>query len=230
VTFIQGHPYFFSGLLGLALALAGYSVAGNQRGAMLVAGLSLIPLAPLAALYEASYWSPVRLGGWRVGIEDVIFVFHSGAQVWLLSVWASRHRVRVNPRAAQFVRRYLGLGSLSVVLLLLCRYSGLDTTTSSLVGLAIAGLTALFLRPQLWPLAPAGAAGYTVFYVAFLNFSFWVWPDLVSYWNPANPWSRLVLGIPLGELAYAVAIGAAYRCCAAYALNAVLDREAQPVR
>jgi hypothetical protein len=226
-TILTQYPYLFAALLGLAITLAGWTVAGNQRQAMLIAGLSLVPLTPLAALYEASYWSPVRLGGQRVGIEDIVFMFHTGALIWLLSVWVFRHRVRPNPRTAQFIRRYLGLGSASVVLLLLFLYSGLDTMTSALMGVAIVGLIALFFRPQLWPLAPAGAVGYTVYYVALLNFCFWVWPDLVSYWNPANPWSYLVVGIPVGELAFAVVLGAAHPLILGFALDAVLEPRAE---
>lgn len=224
IAFFNGHPYLFSGLLGLAVVFGGYIFAGNQRQAMVVSGLTLIPLAPLAVFHEAVYWSPTRLLGGPIGIEDVIFLFQAGTMTWLLSVWAFRHRIRVTLSVSQIARRAVALAALGVALLLFLLSFGLDIMTSSLVGIMIVAVGVLIWRPSLWPLAPAGALAYSTFYLLFLNFSFWIWPDLISYWNPASAWSRLVLGIPVGELAFAVVLGAAYPICMGFYLDAVLGR------
>jgi len=229
-TFFYAHPYFFADLLGLAVVLAGFIVAGNQRQAMVIGGLGLVPLTPLAVLHQEAYWSPVRLTALPVGIEDVMFLFQTGAMAWLMSVWVFRRKLRLNPRTLPFLRRYAALAGVAGALVLVFWILGIEIMTASLATLIIISLAALALRPSLWPPAAAGAVCHTAFYFALVRFCFWVWPDFVSYWNPAHPWFRLVLGVPVGELAFALVVGGAYPLCVGYELEAVLDKRSSAER
>ena len=220
------YPYFFASLLGLAFVLVGYATAKGQRQAMLLAGLGLVPLAPLAILHEDTYWSPVRLNGGQLGVEDVLFLFQTGAMSWLLAAAITRRKIHFNVAVITMIRRHSLLAGLGVTLVLILFFWGLDIMTSSLLAIVGVALTVLTRQPHLWRLVPAGMLGYSLFYFFSIKICFWIWPDFVTYWNSGNDGLHFFYGVPAGELAFAIVVGATYPVCLGYGLDARFHIEA----
>ena len=83
--FLVINPYLLTGLYGLATVIIFWLMAGPQRMLMLLAGAITLPFFPLAALFNGEYWTPVRLGGGPLGLEDALYSFALGARAWFLA-------------------------------------------------------------------------------------------------------------------------------------------------
>ena len=208
--FFADNPYLISGLLDLVTVVLAWLIAGPQRRMVLLAGMVTLPFSPLAALFDHEYWSPTRLGGWRPGIEDTIYTFVLGARAWFFASIAFRGQYRAEGSAAQFVRRaipvtagafaaYGGLVALGVGIFL----------PALLVPMAVT-VWVLLRKPELWPLSLCGAIGCIALYYAELHLWFAIWPQFSGWWTPDTPWSRSVLGVPLGDLGWTAVVGATH--------------------
>lgn len=95
MDFLKTHPYLIANLpvLLAVLMLARLARPRSYGRLSLLSGLICISTSVLVPLYNKSYWNPVRLGGWPVGIEDVSFSIAVGAMVWLLAAFFFRRRL-----------------------------------------------------------------------------------------------------------------------------------------
>jgi hypothetical protein len=102
--------------------------------------------------------------------------------------------------------------------------AGMNCVTATLV--VSVGLLILLLgrRISLWRLALAGLVTFTPIYLIEEKLQFAAWPNYLSYWNSGGLWGTLVLGIPLGEIAWAAVFGAVCPVVIASVLDITFDR------
>lgn len=80
LDFLRAYPYLFANLpLLFIMFLAAKTVWPRHYGRLtLLCGVAGIPCAALALIHEKSYWTPARLGGLPLGVEDLVFSFVCG--------------------------------------------------------------------------------------------------------------------------------------------------------
>ena len=222
--FRRAHPYLIANIPMLALTLLiARSVRPRDYGRLAIAaGLFSLPSSLIAFSFEGDYWTPVRLGGLTIGVEDLVFCFVAGALAWLLAGWPLRRRIRSTPRWRTAIKRYAMLGALggSVIIgwEIADRHSMMGFTVSSLLVLT----TVLVLRRQLWVFAISGALLYPAVHILVVRIQFWIWPDYVLFWNTGGLLGRTIAGVPLFEFAWSVVFGAVWPVIVAF----VTDTEA----
>ncbi|MBI4873509.1 MAG: hypothetical protein HY822_02625 [Acidobacteria bacterium] len=215
---MRSHAYLLANLpLLAAVSLLLFRMRRSEYCRLaLGSGVACLPCGLLAAMHNGEYWSPVRLGGFPIGIEDFIFTFTAGAAAWLAAAGPHRRRIVAG---SGLDRRVLLWGAVSAA----CGWAlwrvGFDCMTSTLA--AAGGLLLLLVarRIRLWPLALTGVAVFVPFYVAVVRIQFAFWPDYVLAWNQAGPWAARIWGIPAGEIAWAVSFAALWPMVVASALN-----------
>jgi hypothetical protein len=84
-AFAGAYPYMFAYVIGMPVYLAVLIAARRSFVSILAAGLVLVPFAPLAVFHETAYWSPRRIGGLPVGVEDALYLFVSGSFAYALA-------------------------------------------------------------------------------------------------------------------------------------------------
>ena len=219
VGFFAEHSYLSINLVGLAVVLMAMRSAGRHRNAMLVAGIIQSLHAPFAFLFDDVYWSPRRLGGIAIGVEDMLFTLSLGAGVWLAAVILWRDRIVYRATLREGLLRAGVIAIVPILPAVALRRSGLsimETDIIVMVGMA-AGLA--WRRPDLSRLAVAALLIYTPYYVLFLYFCGWMFPDFFAIWNGPELWERRLLGLPLDEVGFILA----YTLCFPLIVGTTLD-------
>src|ERR1017187_10110648 len=206
---LRAYPYFFANVLwlgGLLLALRWLPSASHRR-LVIRLGLVLIPSCLFSPFLFRDYWDQVRIGGWAMGVEDVICSFNVGATGSLPFVFLYRHNLIFADQRQPALKRFL-----MWVLLGHCAFCLLWTTSGSSIGSLIltqslAAIPLLFLRADLWRISLVNGAAFPLLYCALIKAFFFIWPSFVSCWRSTPPWVRLLCGVPLGEIVYAISLG-----------------------
>lgn len=194
-------PYLAANLVALPLLGLALIVAGQQRRATIASGLLLAP-AGFASPFLSDYWSPARLGGWPVGIEDFLVSFQTGAWAWFFASlpWRDRLRIEFDMRSvllrAGFVACIFSMG------FWLCGAVGMSGMTRSIVLPAVLLTWLLVHRPEFW--RPALAAGliYGAVYPCVLWGLLALWPHMAVDWRSDPPWTSIYFGLPLGDIVF----------------------------
>ena len=225
---LQTYPYLFSGLLwlGVALAVVRMLPHSQHRTLMVRLGLIMIPNFLFSALTEQDYWSPRRLGGWAVGIEDVLCSFNIGVAACLPAMILFRRRLVFPDRDVAKMRRILAIVCLATGSYLVMLALGRSSMATLILTQVLAVALLLVLRPDLWPLSLSGGAGFLLFYCATVKLYFWIWPDFVSSWWGPPPLGLLLFGIPVGEIAWAASYGLFWPLFAGFVFGLRLVRAA----
>jgi hypothetical protein len=218
-------PYLGAILIGLAMSAPWVLLARGQRRMALAGALLALPLAPLALLHEDEYWTPVRVGGFRPGAEDALFLALCGGMAWLVAVWPVHRRLRLHAGVGRRLVRCLALILLPLgVSLVLLRW-GTDPMSVTLLAQGGLALQVLALRPALWPLGLAGLVQGSLYHWAFLRVVvFPLWPGFLGQWRAGGPWMAPLGGVPLGEVLWAGTFFAAWPLLLALASDARLTR------
>jgi hypothetical protein len=221
MEFFKTHPYLIANipLLFLILALT-KAVQPTQYGRLsLLSGLVCIPYSILALLHNESYWKPVRLGGWPIGIEDLVFTFISGAMVWLLVARPYRRNLAMDHLLSLWGIRYISITLLFGGFGLFLGCAGVKSLENTLITctLALAGL--LILRRTLWPLAVRGVVLFLPIYILIVQVQFSIWPDYLLQWNLNGPLGLTIMGIPVGEFAWAAVFAAVWPVYVAFVFD-----------
>ena len=226
--FVQIHPYLFANLplLAVSILIACRTSYRDYGWAALFSGLVCMLCAPVEAT-TGDYWQPLLLGGWRVGIESLIFTFTSGATVWLVAAAPVRKSCTIGAQTLwdSLLRIVLGALPVSLLYVILWRF-GVNSLTATLIAPTGLVLFLLYRRLHLWRLSLYGLLFFPLLSVAVINVQFAFWPNYLAYWNPNGAWSALIFGIPRGEFAFAVMFGA---YCPVIIASA-LDMRFQPPR
>lgn len=213
------YPYLASCLILLQILLVALALDSARRHLAVLSGLLSSPYALLSVFFVPEYWAPVRTTRLAASPEDFIFSFATGGIVWLLASWPLRRRFTHRLDWARFLGRYLECVVPGVTIGWLCFVSGLGVMASAIVGIAAVWGVLLWRCGGLWPLSAAGAFGFALFYAVLMVAAVVVWPDLHLHWNAANLWGPRLLGVPVEEIAWALAYGAVWPLFMAYVLD-----------
>lgn len=209
VGWIYHYPYFFANILLLIIVMLIGKIFLNQHQFKLVflGGMANTPCFLFLVFLEGEYWNPVRLGGWKLGIEDALISFIVGALVWLSILISKNQKIfYINPDL-QTHKRYGLLAGFSVGFFLIFIFAGFQKMTSLILSISIIGLFLFFRQKKLRVLAVKGIWKFPVFYLILVKFLFFLWPGFLFQWNLSSLWGTPILGIPLGEYTWALAFG-----------------------
>lgn len=190
------------------LLLGHWSLARGQRRLVILSGLMNLLAAPFCLFLQGSYWSPKRVGGFLLGLEDVLFSFFVAALAWLLAAWPFRHRLHLSHQGSGSPwRRYALVSAPTVGFYLLLVWVRVDPMSALIITLLVAGGALLILRRDLWPFSLTGFLIFPPVYLLLVKLCYWIWPESVCQWNLQSFWGQIIGGLPLGELVWALAYG-----------------------
>jgi len=175
--------------------------------------------------YWKDYWNPMRVGGWVLGLEGVLFAFNAGATACLAAVLLYRGKLIVAEQPVSRIGRILAIGiPAQCAFLVLFSMSRLGIASMILAQLMTV-IPVLLLRSDLWRFSATGGIGFSLIYCGILKSVFWIWPDFVSCWKSTPAWGLLLFGIPLGEIAWAVSFGLFWPLFAGFVFDLRLSAE-----
>ncbi|MBE3135386.1 MAG: hypothetical protein IMZ55_18115 [Acidobacteria bacterium] len=221
LALIETYPYFFASALGTVLCLiaGGLLLSRAQFRASVLSGLLNAPGFVFMPLLERHYWHPRRLGGWILGVEDALCSFMVALMAWVVVAVLLRGKLSDRMGTAGFLRRYNAACALSIGLFLSAYVAGLDAMSALIVACALMAMLLQAANRGAWPLAVGGMCGFGLAWWAAVRLFFWLWPEFSSQWNGASVWGALVIGVPLGELTWALVFGSYWPLFVAYALR-----------
>lgn len=214
-------PYLGSVLVGLAILCPVLAFhPPHRRRIALLSGLMAIP-AGLAQGYLSTsyYWTPVRLGGFATGIEDILFSFEAGAACWLAAAWRIRGETGLIHLTRQSAVRYLAVAFSAASLELVARCFGTNPSLGIFGPTLLLGLGVSCLRRDLLPLGVTGAIVFGACYFPLVALWLWGCPGYIHQWNRTQLWGLYPFGVPLEELAWAMTGGFACPLLVAFILD-----------
>jgi predicted secreted hydrolase len=228
-TLVGAHPYLFANVLSLGICLGAALALRPQGRLILTGGLLSLPCFYLLAFFDDSYWNPVRIWDWRLGIEDALCAFDAGALALVPPALVLRNSLSWRRRSARTLRRFLLAGAAASALFLLLLSSGLGPMGALVASNLAMAVGLLCHRVRLWRLGLCGILGFPLLYCLIVRVYFLCWPGFITQWNPEGPWGSVLLGLPSGEIAWAVAFGGFWPLFVGYVLAVRVERSEQRV-
>jgi hypothetical protein len=182
----------------------------------------MMVFSPLAHIYQEEYWSPVRLGGWTLGLEDAIVSFSLGSLIWLASVWRYQAIINLDIKVGFFSKRLVALCFTGGLLFGVMWAAGVGAMTASILTHFILAVIILILQKELLTISIMGALVYTPFYCVLLYTASLIVPDFFSIWSGYNQWGPRVGGLPLEDIVWAGSLAASFPLVMAYTSHARL--------
>ena len=219
---LRSYPYFFTTIGGILaiLLVTGIALGRDQRRTVVMSGVLLMPAFPAAAVFDYDYWSPARIGGRILGIEDLLFTFLAGAGAWLLATWPFRTRIITDLRLKPMLRRYATSMLIGLLIFFLLFSTNLDSMSSTLAIYGIWLVVLLFIKREFWQVALCGALTFGTVYPLLLKLVFFCWPHYLSQFSGHGIWSRKVAGLVVGEIFWGVGFGASWPLFLTFIYNA----------
>jgi hypothetical protein len=179
-----------------------------QRRLALLSGLLATPYGFASVLVVPTYWNPQRVFEFfGAGIEDLIFSFFAGSAAWICASLPWGKGMVVTIRPGYIFKWYVLVNIVGVSTVLAAVRMGIDPMTAILGSFALGIVALLRTCPSRWVLAATAGAAFPVAYALLVRLSFLVVPDFVGQWAPGGSWGGVILGIPAGEIAWAVGFG-----------------------
>jgi len=218
---ISTHPYLVSTILALLAILMVAKILLLKSQQRIVFASSLVAIVPclFSVYFENEYWSPTRLGGFQLGIEDALFSFDTAAISIIMTTLILNSRLTFDFQMRLFIKRSLIPFSLAIIIFLSGCRAGLNAMTSLLLTHAALIAVLLGFRPDMFLMAIVGLFGFVPVYFIVIKVYFWMWPGFVYEWNQNHLWGRLACGVPLGEIVWALGFGAMWPLFVGYAFN-----------
>lgn len=216
---LRNFPYFWMTASG-ALAVAIMIAAGSRhRKAIFFSAVAGLPPAMFSPAFEGCYWSPRRLLGGGLGIEDFFCGFMVAGMLWwaiCLLPWFGR----METDFSRFWSRYWLVALPAIAASYGAYFAGADGLTLALIGPAVAAAILAFLDPSLWKFSAVGVAAFLALWWVNLRLYFLVWPHFPNCWNQEVWFGRSVAGVPVAELLWAVAFGVCWPAFMAWCMDA----------
>ena len=218
---ILTHPYLVTTIVALLaiLMVARILLLKSQQRIVFTSSLAAIAPCLFSVYFENEYWSPTRIGGFQLGIEDALFSFDTAATSMLMTILILSSRLTFDFQMRLFIKRSLIPSFLAVIIFLSGCWAGLNAMTSLLLTQAALIAILLGFRPDMLLMAIVGLFGFVPVYFIIVKVYFWMWPDFVYEWNQNHLWGRLVWGVPLGEVVWALGFGAMWPLFVGYGFN-----------
>lgn len=224
---IKSQPYLAANLFYLMWVIIGLflAVPPKQRTLVIVSGLISIPSFPFMVLLENNYWIQNRLGGGILGIEDVICAFVVAAMVWIVIAMLFRNRIKSDISTHGAFYRYISFAGISVFLFLTFFHIELLPMTALVLCNFVVWILLLYRRRDLLLFSLSGMIAYGFVHFFLMKTCFIFIPDFILTWNVENIWGKPILGVPLGEITWAMAYGAFWPLFIAYSFRIRLNNE-----
>ncbi len=217
--FLSTYKYLVVVVLGLPSVMLAYLVFPDQRRMMFISGAVLSAFSPLIGIFQEEYWSPQRLGGLVVGIEDYLLDFSIGSLLWLAMVWPFRERISFRLVPARFALRFFAFLSLGVGFVLVLRWTaGIGIMHACVYGQILLSLLIVRLQKELWVLPVAAAALFTPYMLALHYSAAWMIPEYFSMWDGPTLLGPRLFGLPVEEILWALTFSS-YTLLVAYSAD-----------
>ncbi len=196
--------------------LAVFVIDRQERGPMLWASLVTMPFGLTEPLFVPRYWSPPSLFNLalRTGfdIESLIFCFGiGGLGVTVYDVIFKTEHSRMSDAERHHPHHRFHIWTLLspvIAFPILYLLAGWNPIYAGSASMFIAGLAALFCRPDLKGKIWVGGTIFTVFYFVYFLSLEAVFPGYVDrVWNLSAISGVLIAGVPLEELMFAFTFG-----------------------
>jgi hypothetical protein len=209
---LAAYPYLAHSLIDLLILLAVLAVCPAElRRRCFACGIIALPAAAQAAIDTPGYWTPARIISVAgVGPEDLIFCFTVGALGCLASTGPIPKRVEWRPSWRNIAVRLPLTLAVGAAARLAAIGLGAGPSAELIAPVVAAAAFLLALEPRQWLLGALGVAGFTPVYTGLVAFGFHLFPSHALQWNPAVLWGTALGGVPLAEIAWAAAFGAAW--------------------
>jgi hypothetical protein len=208
--FVMEHAFLTSSAvyLAVAAALGRLTLPAEQFRVMHLAGLATATCGVFSYFLEYNYWTPSRLGGVRIGIEDFLISYAVGVIPWYLVAILWKKRLRVRLQWTRAIRNFLMAAASCYVTYLIAVWTGMNPMTALIAVCVLMAFALLYLRPGNWPLALTGMITFPAVWFVVVAVTFRLFPDFLTAWNLASQWGRPLYGVPIGEIVWSVVFGA----------------------
>jgi hypothetical protein len=179
-AFAAAYPYMFSFVIGTPVFLAVLFAARRRLASVLVAGLVLVPFAPLAIFHETAYWSPRRIGDLPLGVEDALYLFVSGSFAYALAGLVRPFPSIQASSASATARRTAQITIAALAVWTVVAFAPVGDFLASCVIAAIAGLGGIVLWPARAKAALIAGGGSSLYHGANLAGILALNPDFAS--------------------------------------------------
>lgn len=220
IAHLTGHPYLVATLVGMAIVILAWLLAGPQRGPMLWAGVIELLHVPFSPLFDRVYWSPARTGGLPVGVEDVLVCFMLGAGVWFAAAFPWRNRIQGSTTSRRAALRLTLVATGPVLPVMWLRFGlGLTVMETLILGMIGLAFVLIALQPGLLRLSLTGLLLYLPYYLGFMVLCHALIPGFAGIWDGPELWGLRIFGVPLDEIAWATAFALCYPAVVATVLG-----------
>lgn len=214
------HGYLLSNLLGVPGLVLFFWLAGRFRRSLLLAGMIELLHVPPLIWFQNVYWSPNRLGGLALGIEDILVSFAIGVGAWFCAIWPWRARLRLQIEAGVVVRRLLIVALPSTLFAIGVWLLGSGVMPVLLYTMAATLLALGWHDRRHLRLSATAVLLYTPYYTAILWLTEALFPGFFTIWDGPQLWGVDLWGLPLEELAFVVAYSAVWPMILGFAFRA----------
>lgn len=213
------YPYLAVTSLGFAVVLIAFATAKRHRFAMFVSGLTYLAALPLYIPFDPVYWRPERLGGWILGIEDVLCLFSLGSLVWLAAVLPLDWRMPLKPSVGTYFSRILPIGAAGVALFTVLWAADCDPLWASVFAQSLIAGTMMWVRRDLRLLGLCGGIIYPLYYCSILAVASRLWPEHETMWTSVVMPGSTALGFPVTEIIWVTTFAAGWPLLIGHALD-----------
>ncbi|MEW6331351.1 MAG: lycopene cyclase domain-containing protein [Pseudomonadota bacterium] len=186
-----------------------------QRKTMLWASLFTAPFGLTEPLFVPAYWNPPSLFNLaqRIGfdIESLIFTFAIGgvtSVLYTVLTGRSTRSMATHEKRQPLHRHHHKALATPFIVFPLLYFCPWNPIYAGIVAMLIGAVTTVLCRPDLKTKTWVGGLLFLGYYVVFLLGLEWSAPGYIErVWNLAALSGLLVLGMPIEELAWAIAFG-----------------------
>ena len=211
MAFLPGDFHFMLcsfALSFLALVLGYWALSHEQFRLMNFAGLANSTSGAFSYFLEYNYWTPPRLGGLRIGMEDFLISYGVGLLAWLVVALLWRGKLQICLDWFLAFKRFLALAAVCYATYLIMVWVSINPMTALIVICMALAAFLIYLKPGNWPLALTGSLAFSVTWFAVCVIIFQLLPDFLLTWNLSGSWGWFLFGVPAGEIIWAAAFGA----------------------
>jgi hypothetical protein len=216
---VMNNVYWIWSLVLLGVWIAVFAAYAPGRRKMLRMSLVTLPLGLTEPIFVPAYWTPPTIFDLarRTGfdLESLLFAFAVGGLAATLYDALSGARSQPLPVEVRSAARHrwhaLALATPVLFFPPVAVLTTLNPIYSTAIALLAAAVASVACRPDLWRRTLLGAAVFSLLYFVFFLALVTADPQYVrAVWNLSALSGVLVFGIPLEELLFAAALGAAW--------------------
>ncbi len=210
--------------LSVTLILARLTLQPVQFRLMIYTGALNATCGAFSYFLEDNYWTPARIGGLIIGIEDLLIAVAVGMIPWYLVALIWQKRMAIDLRWPIALKRIAVIMFSAYLTYLIGMLTDVDPMAMMLAVCASLTMVILALRPDSWPLAATGFIVFGLIWFLLVEITFAALPGFIQQWNLESRWGRPILGVPVGEIVWALIFGALIPLLTAFVFDVRVKR------